>query len=87
MPASYVDVLFGGMEAPSTAAAPPPPPSRGSKDPKMVALYAYDAADANQLSIAPNDVITVVEGDSGGWTTGVINGRQGIFPTAYARPM
>lgn len=87
VPASYVDVLFGGMEAPSTAAAPPPPPSRGSKDPKMVALYAYDAADANQLSIAPNNVITVVEGDSGGWTTGVINGRQGIFPTAYARPM
>lgn len=86
VPASYVDVLFGGMKPGESAKPPPPPPSRGS-NPKMVALYAYDATAEGQLSIQPQDVITVVQGDSGGWTTGILAGKQGIFPTAYAKPL
>lgn len=89
VPATYVEILFGGREKANEAAAPPPPPpARGSQDQKVMALYDYEAKDSFQLTIRANDVITIVKADDGsGWSHGSISGRQGIFPTAYARPV
>ncbi|GMM52996.1 Bzz1 protein [Starmerella bacillaris] len=75
------------LQASQPSQAPAPPPTRGSKN-KMEALYDYAAQDASQLSIYVGAVITVTEPDDGsGWTTGTLDGSQGIFPTSYARPV
>lgn len=87
VPASYMEIMFGGKQAGGSGAAPPPPPTRGSKDPKVEVLYQYTGQDPSQLTINPGDVISVTKGDEGGWTTGVLRGQSGIFPSAYVRPM
>lgn len=86
VPATYVEIIFGGRETPNEAAPPPPPPARGSQDQKVMALYDYEAKDDFQLTIRANDFITILKADDGsGWSHGSIGDRQGIFPTAYAR--
>lgn len=86
VPASYVEIMFGGKQA-GGASAPPPPPTRGSQDTKVEVLYHYTGQDPSQLTINPGDVIAVTKGDEGGWMTGIMRGQSGIFPSAYVRPM
>jgi myosin-1 len=62
---------------------PPPPPPK--KILGLKALYAYDAAEADELSFAVGDVIELVSKDDPGWWTGKCRGRTGIFPSNYVQ--
>ena len=49
--------------------------------------HKYDAANPDELTIVPGDVIKEcqpVEGESG-WMTGVLKGRKGLFPDNFVK--
>ena len=47
-------------------------------------MYPYDASRADELTIQPGDVITVLFIDSENWWMGELaDGRQGYFPSNY----
>lgn len=51
---------------------------------KVIAIYPYDASRADELTIQPGDVITVLFIDSENWWMGELaDGRQGYFPSNY----
>ena len=51
---------------------------------KVIAMYPYDASRADELTIQPGDVITVLFIDSENWWMGELaDGRQGYFPSNY----
>ncbi|CAG5121234.1 unnamed protein product, partial [Candidula unifasciata] len=47
------------------------------------ALYDYDAAQADELSIRIGDVISIYEKIGDGWWEGELHGVRGIFPSTY----
>ncbi|XP_065840132.1 nostrin-like [Oscarella lobularis] len=47
------------------------------------AAYDYQAQEADELTIAPGDVINVYEKQEDGWWQGELNGTVGIFPASY----
>jgi hypothetical protein len=47
------------------------------------ALFAYEAADTDELSFAVGDMIDVTEKDEGWWTGSVNGGASGTFPENY----
>ncbi|XP_078697272.1 protein amalgam-like [Branchiostoma floridae x Branchiostoma belcheri] len=49
------------------------------------ALYAYGPREENELSLEPDDVIEVLEGEDGGWCLGYLRGRIGLFPSNYVQ--
>ncbi|CAH1240650.1 HMCN1 [Branchiostoma lanceolatum] len=49
------------------------------------ALYAYGPREENELSLEPDDVIEVLEGEDGGWCLGYLSGRIGLFPSNYVQ--
>ncbi|XP_075243175.1 uncharacterized protein LOC142337656 isoform X3 [Convolutriloba macropyga] len=52
-----------------------------------VVTHKYDAANPDELTIVPGDVIKEcqpVEGESG-WMTGVLKGRKGLFPDNFVK--
>ncbi|KAF2458778.1 SH3 domain-containing protein [Lineolata rhizophorae] len=80
------------------AAAIAPPPAYGAPSPvappagppplaRATALYAYNAADAGDLALAPHDRIAVTEYMNAEWWKGrnERSGAEGIFPRAYVR--
>jgi hypothetical protein len=46
-------------------------------------LYDYRAQEADELTLAVGDVITIVSKDSEGWWTGLSKGKKGLFPANY----
>jgi formin-binding protein 1 len=74
------------------AAAPPPtkyvnkpiaPASNGTSQ-KAKVLYGYDATSAEELSVKPGDVLTLVEPDDGsGWILGRVGRDEGLVPATY----
>lgn len=63
-------------------------PKRGAKRVEyMEALYDYTAEEDNELTIRAGDKIVLVQADTdgSGWTEGEVDGRKGLFPTAYAK--
>lgn len=67
---------------------PPPPPMPGSAQPPpptetVVALYDFEAVNAEELNIRQGDIITVTKKDDSGWWEGTLNGQSGIFPSNY----
>lgn len=67
---------------------PPPPPMPGSAQPpppteSVVALYDFEAVNAEELNIRQGDIITVTKKDDSGWWEGILNGQSGIFPSNY----
>lgn len=79
-PTSYLEITETKKKGPAVA------PKRGAKRVQyMEALYDYSAAEDNELTIAAGDRIAVVQDDADGWTEGEIDGRRGLFPTAYAK--
>ncbi|OAC99873.1 hypothetical protein MUCCIDRAFT_165699 [Mucor lusitanicus CBS 277.49] len=69
-------------------AIPPPPPMPGSVQPPpptetVVALYDFEAVNAEELNIRQGDIITVTKKDDSGWWEGTLNGQSGIFPSNY----
>ncbi|GAA5934363.1 hypothetical protein JCM3775_000336 [Rhodotorula graminis] len=84
----------GGAAPPPAAQAPAPPAaSRPTPAPPAypvglgtaVALYAYEGGQAEDLSFAEGERITVLEIVSDDWMKGELNGRKGIFPSAYVQ--
>jgi len=112
--------LFQGAGAPPPAAQAPAPPAASRPTPAppaypvglgtAVALYAYEGGQAEDLSFAEGERITVLEigaspplalsfqpgldaaltcsrphAVSDDWMKGELNGRKGIFPSAYVQ--
>uniref|UniRef100_UPI0037544EC2 SH3 domain-containing protein n=1 Tax=Salmonella sp. s51933 TaxID=3160127 RepID=UPI0037544EC2 len=50
-----------------------------------IALYDYQAADEDELTFDPDDVITDVEQIDPGWWRGTCHGHRGIFPANYVQ--
>lgn len=49
----------------------------------VVALYDYAGKSADDLSFQQGDCILVTEQLSADWSRGSVNGRDGMFPTAF----
>eukprot|EP00118_Oscarella_pearsei_P025921 m.309045 g.309045 ORF g.309045 m.309045 type:complete len:548 (+) comp45349_c0_seq1:36-1679(+) len=47
------------------------------------AEYGYQAQEADELTIAPGDIINVYVKQDDGWWQGELNGTVGIFPASY----
>eukprot|EP00112_Aurelia_sp_Birch-Aquarium-sp1_P016504 Seg3750.1 transcript_id=Seg3750.1/GoldUCD/mRNA.D3Y31 product=Nostrin protein_id=Seg3750.1/GoldUCD/D3Y31 len=47
------------------------------------AIYEYNAAQKDELTIHPGDVINIVARADNGWWTGEIGKRKGVFPANY----
>jgi hypothetical protein len=59
----------------------PQPPSM---EPEIVvALYDFEAVNAEELNIKQGDTIIVTKKDDSGWWEGTLNGHSGIFPANY----
>ncbi|GAA5872489.1 hypothetical protein JCM8547_006929 [Rhodosporidiobolus lusitaniae] len=72
---------------PPSASRPPPPPAPAQ--PRglgyAVALYDFDAGQAEDLGFKEGDRIEVLEVVSDDWYRGSLNGREGIFPASYVQ--
>lgn len=84
-----------GYYADSAAANPPPPayptpPAAPVGPPALchaTALYQYNAQDAGDLALLPNDKVVVTEYMNNEWWKGSNErtGQEGIFPASYVR--
>ncbi|KAF2274024.1 SH3-domain-containing protein [Westerdykella ornata] len=84
-----------GYYAQDTVANPPPPaypvaPTAPIAPPVLAhatAMYQYNAQDAGDLALMPNDRITVTEYMNNEWWKGrnERTGQEGIFPASYVR--
>ncbi|GAA5911216.1 hypothetical protein JCM8208_005764 [Rhodotorula glutinis] len=92
----FASLFQGGAgAAPPPAAQAPAPPAASRPTPAppaypiglgtAVALYAYEGGQAEDLSFAEGERITVLESVSDDWMKGELNGRKGIFPSAYVQ--
>ena len=54
---------------------------------RVVALFAYTAQDSDELSFKKDDMITIVERVDPDWWKGELDGRSGLFPANYIRPL
>lgn len=50
---------------------------------KAVALYDYQAAESDEISFDPDDIITNIEQVDEGWWRGMCKGVVGLFPSNY----
>lgn len=57
--------------------------SNGSGKLTAIALYDYQAADSDEISFDPNDVITDIVQVDEGWWQGSCKGNFGLFPANY----
>jgi amphiphysin len=69
---------------------PPQPPTRStppSTNPRVSALYDFDAQQPGDLSFRRGDLIEVLEktDDRNGWWRGRCSGREGVFPGNYVQ--
>nr|XP_061805577.1 abl interactor 2-like [Nerophis lumbriciformis] len=52
---------------------------------KVVALYDYEAAKPDDLSLMAGDVIYVIHRHDNGWYEGILGNRRGFFPKNYVQ--
>lgn len=62
-------------------------PVSTEKKMSAVALYDYQAADYDEISFDPDDIITDIETIDEGWWRGKCNGKVGLFPANYVQPL
>lgn len=60
-----------------------PPPAPAPLHETVVALYDFEAVNAEELNIKEGDVIIVIRKDDSGWWEGSLNGQTGVFPANY----
>lgn len=60
-------------------------PGPAEKTISAVALYDYQAADYDEISFDPDDIITDIETIDEGWWRGKCNGKVGLFPANYVQ--
>jgi len=51
--------------------------------PQCRALYDFQAENPDELSFSTGQVIDIVSQENSDWWTGILNGREGIFPANY----
>ena len=59
--------------------------STGSQGVTAIALYDYEAAESDEISFDPDDVITNIEMIDEGWWRGQCRGKFGLFPANYVK--
>lgn len=80
VPTSYIEVSVEKKAPPAVA------PKRGAKRVQYVeALYDYEAAGEDEISIKAGDKIVLILDDGEGWTEGEVNGQKGLFPSSYVK--
>lgn len=52
---------------------------------QAIALWDYQAEDANELTFDPDEVITNIQMVHDGWWHGHCNGQSGLFPSNYVK--
>ncbi|XP_060519309.1 intersectin-2 isoform X2 [Cylas formicarius] len=87
-PASYVKVLnsSGKISGRSTPVSTTRMQQEVVID-KVVALYAYTAANPDELSFLKDDIINVTAREEEAWWRGELNGVSGLFPSNYVAPL
>jgi len=88
------DASAGATKAASRPPPPPPPPT--AKAPagmiEVKALFDFAEVQNGDLGFKAGDLILTKEidfknaGASGGWITGELNGKSGVFPSNYVAP-
>jgi hypothetical protein len=56
---------------------------RKKREAYAVALFDFDAGDADELELREGDVVEDVEREDENWMRGRLNGRCGVFPSTY----
>ncbi|XP_032417793.1 SH3 domain-containing protein 19 [Xiphophorus hellerii] len=85
-PGPAAGVALPGLAAHSAfgqAAAAKPAQTAGSGVQWAVALYDYTAKTQDELSFQKDDCILITEHLSEEWSSGRLNGREGMFPRAF----
>ena len=52
---------------------------------EVLVEHDYDAEEDDELTIRKGDVITNVDKQEGGWWTGELNGKKGLFPDNFVK--
>merc|ERR1711976_691151 len=68
------------------AQPPPPPPIKAKKEVKLhMAIFAYDAANADEISFKEGQMIEFINDLEEGWATGKLieTGKVGHYPTNF----
>ena len=82
---------FGVMESVPTTQhvdrpkRPPPslPKKKEAPKPQVKALFDYDAAANDEITIKEGDIINLIQKSETGWWEGELNGKTGLFPGTY----
>ncbi|KAG0725191.1 Unconventional myosin-If [Chionoecetes opilio] len=75
---------IGTKWRPPLAFKPPVPAEKPKpQNPRVRALYEYQAQDTDELNLATGDILELVNEDSGGWWTCTLRGKQGLCPNNY----
>eukprot|EP00299_Pterocystis_sp_00344_P014783 c7341_g1_i1.p1 GENE.c7341_g1_i1~~c7341_g1_i1.p1 ORF type:complete len:375 (+),score=101.00 c7341_g1_i1:52-1176(+) len=65
----------------------PPSTSVQSNQKKVKAVFDFEGQHEDELSFRDGDVLTVVEESEEGWWKAELNGKQGMIPFNYVRPL
>ncbi len=53
----------------------------------MEALYDFTPQEDGEMALVKGDIITVTEKVDPNWWQGSLNGKKGIFPATYVKPV
>eukprot|EP00511_Aplanochytrium_stocchinoi_P011426 CAMPEP_0204862492 /NCGR_PEP_ID=MMETSP1348-20121228/2561_1 /ASSEMBLY_ACC=CAM_ASM_000700 /TAXON_ID=215587 /ORGANISM="Aplanochytrium stocchinoi, Strain GSBS06" /LENGTH=503 /DNA_ID=CAMNT_0052012459 /DNA_START=150 /DNA_END=1661 /DNA_ORIENTATION=+ len=90
-PGSYVDMssFTNDLSARSTTSSPVPTYTSESENiplRKVIVFYAYEASEDIELSLKPNEVLTLLDDTDEDWWSGrTEDGREGLFPKNYVQ--
>ncbi len=45
--------------------------------------YSFAATNDDELSLEPGDVVQILEEEEEGWWRGLLNGKEGVFPSNF----
>ncbi|XP_042225696.1 src substrate cortactin-like isoform X9 [Homarus americanus] len=78
-------LLMGDPQSPAagTENRPEPPTQEECMGVTAYALFDYQAADTDEISFDPDDILTNIEMIDEGWWRGWCNGQYGLFPANY----
>ncbi|XP_065059730.1 unconventional myosin-Ie-like [Rhopilema esculentum] len=68
---------------PRPAAPAKPKPAPKPRLPMCRTIYAYDAAETDELSFDAGETVEIVKEDPSGWWVGKHRGKEGLFPSNY----
>ncbi|CAL8349406.1 unnamed protein product, partial [Boreogadus saida] len=76
----------GASESPPCGKHPSPSPTKLSDSgEEYMAMYTYESSEQGDLSFQQGDVVLVTRKE-GDWWTGVVSGKNGVFPSNYVKP-